>query len=109
AALRAVEGFGGPVRVHAVTRKGRGYSPAEHDGVDRFYTVKAMHSETGLPVVPSRFEWGSVFADEMVQIARARSDVVGITAAMPVPVGLAPRAVQFPGRVVVVGITRQSA
>ena len=109
AALRAAKGFGGPVIVHAVTQKGRGYSPAEHDGVDRFHTVKAMHPETGLPVVPSRFEWGSVFADEMVQIARARSDVVGITAAMPVPVGLAPMAEQFPGRVVDVGIAEQHA
>ncbi len=109
AALRAAKGFGGPVIVHAVTQKGHGYSPAECDGVDRFHTVKAIHPETGLPVVPTRFEWGSVFADEMVRIARARSDVVGITAAMPVPVGLAPMAEQFPGRVIDVGIAEQHA
>lgn len=109
AALRAAKRFGGPVIVHAITQKGHGYSPAESDGVDRFHTVKAMHPETGLPVVPSRFEWGAVFADEIVKIARARSDVVGVTAAMPVPVGLAPMAEQFPDRVVDVGIAEQHA
>ncbi|WP_147917341.1 1-deoxy-D-xylulose-5-phosphate synthase [Ruania zhangjianzhongii] len=109
AALRAAKRFGGPVIVHAITQKGHGYTPAESDGVDRFHTVKAIHPETGLPVVASRFEWGAVFADEIVKIARARSDVVGITAAMPVPVGLAPMAEQFPDRVVDVGIAEQHA
>src|SRR5699024_7793520 len=104
AALRAAKRFGGPVIVHAITQKGHGYTPAESDGVDRFHTVKAIHPETALPVVASRFEWGAVFADEIVTIARARSDVVGITAAMPVPVGLAPMAEEFPGRVIDVGI-----
>ena len=109
AALRAAKRFGGPVIVHAITEKGHGYTPAECDGVDRFHTVKAIHPETGLPLVPSRFEWGGVFAEEIVKIARSRSDVVGITAAMPVPVGLAPMAAQFPDRVVDVGIAEQHA
>ncbi|HLR27290.1 MAG TPA: transketolase C-terminal domain-containing protein, partial [Ruania sp.] len=108
-ALRAAKRFGGPVIVHAITQKGHGYQPAETDGVDRFHTVKVIHPETGLPVVASRFEWGSVFAEEIVQIARERSDVVGITAAMPVPVGLAPMAEAFPERVVDVGIAEQHA
>ncbi|QOR69105.1 1-deoxy-D-xylulose-5-phosphate synthase [Ruania alkalisoli] len=109
AALRSARGYGGPVIVHAVTEKGRGYVPAESDAVDRFHTVGKIHPETGLPVVPSRFGWTSVFADEIVQIARTRSDVVGITAAMPEPVGLAPMAREFPGRVIDVGIAEEHA
>ncbi|UFU04639.1 1-deoxy-D-xylulose-5-phosphate synthase [Ruania suaedae] len=109
AALRSARGFGGPVVVHVVTEKGRGYVPAESDVVDRFHTVGKIHPETGLPLVPSRFGWTKVFADEILQIARTRSDVVGITAAMPEPVGLAPMAREFPDRVVDVGIAEEHA
>lgn len=49
AALRRARDFGGPVIVHAITEKGRGYSPAEEDVADRFHAVGAIHPETGLP------------------------------------------------------------
>ncbi|MDD9207381.1 transketolase C-terminal domain-containing protein, partial [Georgenia sp. 10Sc9-8] len=65
--------------------------------------------ETGLPVAPSRFGWTAVFADEIVSIARKRSDVVALTAAMLNPVGLAPFAEEFPERVFDVGIAEQHA
>ncbi len=107
--LRAAKHFGGPVIVHAITQKGRGYTPAETDVVDRFHAVGVIHPETGLPVKQSRFGWTKVFADEICQIARSRSDVVGITAAMLTPVGLAPMAEEFPDRVFDVGIAEQHA
>ncbi|UFU04793.1 1-deoxy-D-xylulose-5-phosphate synthase [Ruania halotolerans] len=109
AALRNARRYAGPVIVHAITEKGRGYVPAESDLVDRFHTVGKIHPETGLPVVPSRFGWTSVFSDEILKIARTRSDVVGITAAMPEPVGLAPMARELPGRVIDVGIAEEHA
>ncbi|WP_324650908.1 1-deoxy-D-xylulose-5-phosphate synthase [Georgenia sp. H159] len=108
-ALRRAKAFGSPVIVHAITEKGRGYSPAEEDIADRFHAVGVIHPETGLPVAPSRFGWTSVFAEEIVQIARQRSDVVAVTAAMLAPVGLAPLAEEFPDRVVDVGIAEQHA
>ncbi len=108
-ALRRAKAYGGPVIVHVITEKGRGYSPAEQDVADRFHAVGQIHPETGLPVAPSRFGWTSVFADEIVRIARRRPDVVGITAAMLQPVGLAPFAAEFPGRVFDVGIAEQHA
>ena len=95
-ALRSAKAFGGPVIVHVITEKGRGYVPAEQDVADRFHAVGKIHPETGLPVAPSRFEWTSVFADELVRIGRRRPDVVAITAAMLQPVGLAPFAAEFP-------------
>ncbi|WP_089773039.1 1-deoxy-D-xylulose-5-phosphate synthase [Ruania alba] len=109
AALRSARGYAGPVIVHAVTQKGRGYVPAESDAVDRFHTVGKIHPETGLPVVPSRFGWTAVFGDEILTIARSRSDIVGITAAMPEPVGLAPMAREMPDRVIDVGIAEEHA
>ncbi|PFG32963.1 1-deoxy-D-xylulose-5-phosphate synthase [Sanguibacter antarcticus] len=101
--------FGGPVLVHVITEKGRGYSPAEQDVADRFHAVGRIHPETGLPLAPSRFGWTKVFADEIVTIGRARPDVVAITAAMLAPVGLAPFEKEFPGRTFDVGIAEQHA
>ncbi len=109
AALARAKAFGGPVIVHVLTEKGRGYEPAEQDVADRFHAVGQIHPETGLPIAPSRFGWTSVFADEMVQIGRRRPDVVAITAAMLQPVGLAPFAAEFPSRVHDVGIAEQHA
>ena len=108
-ALRRAQAFGGPVIVHVITEKGRGYTPAEQDVADRFHAVGVIHPETGLPVAPSRFGWTSVFADEIVRIDRRRPDVVAITAAMLQPVGLAPFAAEFPDRVFDVGIAEQHA
>ncbi len=108
-ALRRAQAFGGPVIVHVITEKGRGYTPAEQDVADRFHAVGVIHPETGLPVAPSRFGWTSVFADEIVRIGRRRPDVVAITAAMLQPVGLAPFAAEFPDRVFDGGIAEQHA
>ncbi|KSW21044.1 1-deoxy-D-xylulose-5-phosphate synthase [Cellulomonas sp. B6] len=108
-ALRSARAFGGPVIVHVITEKGRGYTPAEQDVADRFHAVGRIHPETGLPLAPSRFGWTSVFADEIVRIGRRRRDVVAITAAMLQPVGLAPFAAEFPERVFDVGIAEQHA
>ncbi|MFD6136913.1 1-deoxy-D-xylulose-5-phosphate synthase [Isoptericola sp. NPDC060257] len=108
-ALRRAKAYGGPVIVHAITEKGRGYTPAEQDVADRFHAVGQIHPETGLPVAPSRFGWTKVFADEIVKIGRDRPDVVAITAAMLHPVGLAPFAQEFPGRTFDVGIAEQHA
>jgi 1-deoxy-D-xylulose-5-phosphate synthase len=108
-ALQRARAFGGPVIVHVITEKGRGYSPAELDVADRFHAVGQIHPETGLPVAPSRFGWTGVFADEIVRIGRRRPDVVALTAAMLNPVGLAPFAEAFPDRTFDVGIAEQHA
>jgi len=109
AALIHAKGFAGPVIVHVVTEKGRGYEPAERDVADRFHAVGKIHPETGLPVEPSKFGWTAVFADEMLSAGLQRDDLVGITAAMLQPVGLLPFAEAFPGRVIDVGIAEQHA
>jgi 1-deoxy-D-xylulose-5-phosphate synthase len=109
AALRHAHEFAGPVLVHVLTEKGRGYTPAEMDAADRFHAVGKIHPETGLPIEPSRFGWTKIFADEIVTAGHEREDVVALTAAMLAPVGLQPFAEEFPDRVIDVGIAEQHA
>ena len=108
-ALTRAREYSEPVIVHVITEKGRGYTPAEEDVADRFHAVGRIHPETGLPVVPSAFGWTAVFAEEILQLARANERIVGITAAMQQPVGLQPMADAMPDRVMDVGIAEQHA
>ncbi|MEU7258129.1 1-deoxy-D-xylulose-5-phosphate synthase [Streptomyces rimosus] len=109
-ALRRAARFSGPVLVHCLTEKGRGYRPALEDEADRFHTVGAMDPLTCTPVAPpGPPSWTSVFGDEMVKIGAERPDVVAITAAMLQPVGLAKFAAAYPDRTWDVGIAEQHA
>lgn len=108
-ALKRAQDYRGPVIVHVNTEKGRGYTPAEQHEGDRFHAVGKIHPETGLPVKKERFGWTAVFADEILQIARRREDVVAISAAMVEPVGLKLLRDEVPERVIDVGIAEQHA
>ncbi|MFC1404240.1 MULTISPECIES: 1-deoxy-D-xylulose-5-phosphate synthase [Streptacidiphilus] len=109
-ALKRAKGFGGPVIVHCLTEKGRGYRPAELDEADHFHQVGAIDPITCEPLRPSSgISWTSVFGGELVEIGRERSDVVAITAAMLQPVGLGRFAKEFPDRIYDVGIAEQHA
>jgi 1-deoxy-D-xylulose-5-phosphate synthase len=108
-ALRRAREFGGPVLVHVITQKGRGYEPALTDEADRFHAVGVIDPETGTPIASSGTAWTSVFADEMLRLADARPDVVATTAAMLIPVGLHRFAAAHPDRVFDVGIAEQHA
>ncbi|CDR05327.1 1-deoxy-D-xylulose-5-phosphate synthase [Streptomyces iranensis] len=109
-ALRRAKRFHGPVLVHCLTEKGRGYPPALEDEADHFRTVAAMDPLTCAPLVPSGGRsWTSVFGEEMVRLGAERPDVVAITAAMLEPVGLRAFAEAYPERVWDVGIAEQHA
>ncbi len=108
-ALRQARSFGGPVLVHAITVKGKGYPPAIADVADQFHAVGVIDPETGVPVSGSGRSWTSEFADELVRIGHRRDDVVAITAAMMIPTGLHRFAAEFPSRVFDVGIAEQHA
>lgn len=108
-ALRRAKGFGGPVIVHAVTRKGYGYRPAEDDVEDCLHSPGTFDARTGKLLAAPSLKWTNVFADELVQVAEARPDVVAITAAMPGPTGLSKLARKHPERVFDVGIAEQHA
>ncbi|MFK0194547.1 1-deoxy-D-xylulose-5-phosphate synthase [Kitasatospora sp. NPDC090308] len=108
-AFTKARGFGGPVIVHCITEKGRGYHAAENNDEDRFHAVGVIHPDTGLPVKTAGKDWTSVFGEEMVALGRERRDIVAITAAMLHPVGLAPFAKAYPDRIFDVGIAEQHA
>ncbi|MFE6188980.1 1-deoxy-D-xylulose-5-phosphate synthase, partial [Streptomyces sp. NPDC056465] len=109
-ALQRAKRFRGPVLVHCITEKGRGYAPALADDADRFHTVGRMDPLTCEPlVVPAAPSWTSVFGDEIAEIGAERPDVVAITAAMLHPVGLTRFAAEFPDRIWDVGIAEQHA
>jgi 1-deoxy-D-xylulose-5-phosphate synthase len=106
-ALARAKRFGGPVIVHCLTEKGRGYQPALQDEADRFHGIGPIHPDTGLPIKASGADWTSVFGDEMVKLGKERDDIVAITAAMLQPVGLKKFADTFPERIYDVGIAEQ--
>ena len=108
-ALRRAKDFPGPVLVHAITEKGRGYAPAERDEADRFHGVGIIDPDTGKPLASSGPTWTGAFADELVRIGHERADVVAITAAMLGPTGLDRFARSFPNRTYDVGIAEQHA
>jgi 1-deoxy-D-xylulose-5-phosphate synthase len=116
-ALRKAAEYGGPVLVHAITRKGFGYPLAEQNEEDCLHQVpaapkaakpSAAGATPSAPAAPKRI-WTDVFADEMVAIGARRPDVVAITAAMLHPTGLAPFKAAYPDRVYDVGIAEQHA
>ncbi|HEY8653305.1 MAG TPA: 1-deoxy-D-xylulose-5-phosphate synthase [Dermatophilaceae bacterium] len=108
-ALRKARAFGGPVLVHVITQKGRGYAPARENEADRFHAVGVINPETGLPFNEGGRIWTDEFSDEMCEIGERRPDVVALTAAMMIPVGLDRFAARFPDRVFDVGIAEQHA
>lgn len=108
-ALRQAKKFNGPVIVHAITEKGRGYAPAEADDADRFHGVGQINPDTGVPLAKAGPTWTATFARELLDIARRRPDVVAITAAMPGPTGLMEFEQEFPDRFFDVGIAEQHA
>jgi 1-deoxy-D-xylulose-5-phosphate synthase len=109
---RAVEraaGLGRSVVVHCVTRKGKGYRPAETDVADCLHAVGTIERTTGKPHRTPAQTWTSVFADEIAKIGAEYPEIVAITAAMLRPAGLHDFALAFPDRVLDVGIAEQHA
>ncbi len=109
AAFTLARGFGGPVIVHCVTRKGFGYAPAENDEADQMHQSAPFDPGTGQVVAPAPRRWTEVFAEELVEIGEQRDDVVAITAAMCEPTGLGAFGRRFPERTYDVGIAEQHA
>ncbi|MFD4265002.1 1-deoxy-D-xylulose-5-phosphate synthase [Rhodococcus sp. NPDC058481] len=108
-AMRRAKSFGGPVIVHAVTRKGMGYAHAENHEADQMHATGVIDPLTGRSTSVPAADWTSVFSDELIAQAERRKDIVAITAAMPGPTGLAAFGERFPERMFDVGIAEQHA
>ncbi|PXA98849.1 1-deoxy-D-xylulose-5-phosphate synthase [Nostoc sp. 3335mG] len=100
----------GPVLIHVVTKKGKGYAPAEHSA-DKYHGVSKFNVITGAQTkAPSNApSYTSVFAETLIQEATDDRRVVAVTAAMPSGTGLDKFAELFPDRIYDVGIAEQHA
>lgn len=101
---------GGPIVIHALTVKGKGYKPAE-ENPDRFHGTGAFNVETGacLPAKNKAPTYTSVFGRSMVQLANSNEKLVCITAAMTQGTGLRKFKEKYPDRFYDVGIAEQHA
>jgi 1-deoxy-D-xylulose-5-phosphate synthase len=108
-ALRRARGFGGPVIVHVVTRKGMGYGPAENDEAEQMHSCGVIDPLTGSASKVAGPGWTATFSDALIEYGAGRRDVVAITAAMPGPTGLTPFGQRFGDRMFDVGIAEQHA
>jgi 1-deoxy-D-xylulose-5-phosphate synthase len=109
--LRNVKEFGqGPILVHVLTTKGKGYPPAEKKPGD-YHGVGPFDIETGIPrpTPPGPMNYTRVFGDALIHIAEDDPRIAAITAAMPAGTGLARFARRFPERFFDVGIAEQHA
>jgi 1-deoxy-D-xylulose-5-phosphate synthase len=98
----------GPIVVHVLTQKGRGYSPAEDDDEKHLHDAPVFDPAQGPPkAVPTGYT--QAFADGVIKVAEHDPRIVAITAAMPGPTGLLPFQERFPDRFFDVGIAEQHA
>jgi 1-deoxy-D-xylulose-5-phosphate synthase len=106
--LRLAKKFGGPVIVHAITRKGMGYPPAEQHQEDNFHSLGTFDAGTGAVQVAEP-SYVDIFRAELVALGVEREDIVAVTAAMLYPTGLDGFQRVFPERTFDVGIAEQHA
>ncbi|MGH9235211.1 MAG: 1-deoxy-D-xylulose-5-phosphate synthase [Acidimicrobiales bacterium] len=98
-ALRNAGEYDGPIVVHVLTQKGRGYAPAENDPVKRLHDTSEAKPGS----------YTAAFTEAVIKEAEHRPEVVAITAAMPDSTGLLPFKERFPDRFFDVGIAEQHA
>jgi len=98
----------GPVLIHVVTKKGKGYKPAE-ENPDKFHSASNFDIETGVSKKEKSIDYSKVFGDKLVEIAKTNKNIVAITAAMKDGTGLTEFAKKYPERFFDVGIAEQHA
>ena len=106
-ALEVARGEDGPVLVHVLTQKGKGYAPAETDPEKKLHDTSAFDIATGRGKKSKPRTWTQAFSDALADIVDRDERVVAMTAAMPGSTGLLPIAERHPDRVIDVGIAEQ--
>ncbi|MDO5557352.1 MAG: 1-deoxy-D-xylulose-5-phosphate synthase [Clostridia bacterium] len=98
----------GPVLIHAITKKGKGYLPAEQNP-DKFHSTSKFDVRTGESLTKKCRDYSSVFGEKLVELAKKDKKVVAITAAMCDGTGLTKFKKKFPDRFFDVAIAEQHA
>ena len=98
----------GPVLIHVLTKKGKGYKIAE-ENPDKFHATAAFDIETGKPKKEKKEDYSKIFGEKLVELAKNNQKIVAITASMKDGTGLAKFSKEFPKRFFDVGIAEQHA
>ena len=98
----------GPVLLHVITKKGKGYKPAQEDPM-KYHGVGKFNPQTGEMPAKNETSYTDVFADSLIRLARTNDKIVALTAAMPSGTGLDKFARIFPERYFDVGIAEGHA
>ena len=98
----------GPILIHVLTKKGKGYKPAENNP-DKFHSTSKFNKETGEKESKGKKDYSKVFGEKLVEIAKENKKIVAITAAMADGTGLTEFAKKYPDRFFDVGIAEQHA
>jgi 1-deoxy-D-xylulose-5-phosphate synthase len=107
--LEDAKSYDGPVLIHCVTQKGRGYAPAQTNP-EKFHGTAPFDRATGVPLSnSSKPTYSAVFGETLAGLARKDERIIAITAAMPEGTGLSTFAREFPNRFYDVGIAEQHA
>ncbi len=106
-ALRNAAEWDGPIVVHVLTQKGRGYAPAEEDEVQRLHDYKVAPAVAKQVDAMTPTSYTDAFSRQLVRSAELDDRIVALTAAMPGPTGLLPFQSRFPDRFIDVGIAEQ--
>lgn len=97
-----------PVVVHIITKKGKGYKPAE-ENPDSFHAIGSFNKETGKLIKTKEKDYSQVFGDKLVELAEKNEKIVAVTAAMTDGTGLKEFKKKYPKRFFDVGIAEQHA
>ncbi len=98
----------GPVLIHVITKKGKGYEPAEKNP-DKFHGVSSFNKETGEATKIKGKDYSATFGEALINLAEKDNTIVAVTAAMKDGTGLKSYAEKFPDRIFDVGIAEQHA
>ncbi|WP_342043171.1 1-deoxy-D-xylulose-5-phosphate synthase [Bacillus sp. OTU2372] len=110
--LQSAKKTDGPVILHVITKKGKGFRPAESDKIGTWHGTGPYKMDTGDFVKPTKKQppaWSSVVSETVRKLARSDERIVAITPAMPVGSKLEGFASEFPDRMFDVGIAEQHA
>lgn len=106
--LKTSKQVNGPVLIHVLTKKGKGYKFAEKNP-DKFHAISPFNIENGELKTPKEKDYSKVFGEKIVELAKENSKIIAVTASMKNGTGLADFAQEFPYRFFDVGIAEQHA
>ncbi len=106
--LKISKQLDGPVLIHVLTKKGKGYKIAEQNP-DKFHATSAFDIETGKPKKQKKDDYSKIFGEKLVELAKKNEKIVAITASMKDGTGLTKFAKEFPNRFFDIGIAEQHA